>query len=65
MKTQGLFDPSEGCAYRGQNVYCTTELCLSVDRLEKDNKQGTMLVYIVYLMYTLSHVENWEYLHVR
>ena len=41
LKTQGLFDPSEVCAYRSQTVYCTTELCLSVDKLEKDNKQGT------------------------
>ena len=40
LKTQGLFDPSEVCAYRGQTVYCTTGLCLSVDKLDKDNKQG-------------------------
>ena len=40
LKTQGLFDPSEVSAYKGQTVYCTTELCLSVDKLEKDNKQG-------------------------
>ena len=40
LKTQGLFDPSEVCACRGQTVYCTTELCLSVDKLEKDNEQG-------------------------
>ena len=40
LKTQGLFDPSEVCANRGQTVYCTIELCLSVDKLEKDNKQG-------------------------
>ena len=34
-----LFDPCEVCAYRGQTVYCTTELCLSVDKLKKKNKQ--------------------------
>ena len=39
-KTRGLFDPSEVCAYRGQTVCCITELCLSVDKREKDNKQG-------------------------
>ena len=27
------------CAYRGQTVCCTTELWLSVDKREKDNKQ--------------------------
>ena len=62
LKTQGLFDPSEVCAYRGQTVYCTTELCLSVDKRKKTtNKEGTMLVYRVYVMYILSHVETWEY----
>ena len=40
LKTQGPFDPSDVCANRGQTVYCTTELCLSVDKLEKNNKQG-------------------------
>ena len=40
LKTRGLFDPSEVCAYRGRTVYCTTELSLSVDEMEKDNKQG-------------------------
>ena len=35
LKTQGLFDPSKVYAYRSQTVYCTTELCLSVDKLEK------------------------------
>ena len=32
MKTQGLFDP---CACTSQDEYCTTELCLSVDKLKK------------------------------
>ena len=40
LKTEGLFDPNEVCAHRGQTVYCATELCLSVDKLEKDSKQG-------------------------
>ena len=40
LKTIGLFDPNEVCAYRGQTVYRTTELCLSVDQWEEDNKQG-------------------------
>ena len=40
LKTKSLFDPDEVCAYRGQTVYCTTELCLSVNKREKDNKQG-------------------------
>ena len=45
-------------------MYCTTELCLSVDKRAKDNKQGTtMLVYNVYVKYILSRVGNWEYLH--
>ena len=39
LKNQDLFDPSEVCAYRGQTVCCTTELCLSVDKLEEDNEQ--------------------------
>ena len=40
LKTKGLFDPNDVCAYRGQTVYCTTELCLSVDKIQKDNRQG-------------------------
>ena len=40
LKTKSLFDPSEVCAYRGQTVHCATELCLSVDKREEDNKQG-------------------------
>ena len=32
---KGLYDPDEVCAYRGQTVFCTTELCLSVDIWEK------------------------------
>ena len=43
-------------------MYCTTELCLSVDKTKK-NKERTMLVYSVYVMYIRSHVENWDYLH--
>ena len=35
LKTQGLFDPSKVYADRSQTVYCTTEMCLSVDKLEK------------------------------
>ena len=46
-------------------MYCTTELCLSVDKREETtNKEGTMSVHNVYVMYILSRVENWEYLHV-
>ena len=59
MKTKRQFDPSEVCAYRGQTVYCTTELRLSVDKREKTtNKEGTMLVYSVYVMYIVSHDET-------
>ena len=59
LKTVGLFDPDEVCAYRGQTVYCTTELYLSVDKRKKTtNKGGTMLVYNVYVMYSLSHVKT-------
>ena len=39
-ETKSLFDPDEVCAYKSQTVYCTTELCLSVDKREKNNKQG-------------------------
>ena len=35
LKTQGLLDPSEVCAYWSQTVVCTIELCLSVDKLVK------------------------------
>ena len=46
-------------------MYCTTELYLSVDKRKKTtNKEGTMLVYNVYVMYILSRVENWEYLQI-
>ena len=38
MKTQGLFDPCEVCAYRDQSVQ-SSELCLSVDKVKKKNKQ--------------------------
>ena len=67
LKINGLFDPCEVCAYRGQTVYCTTELCLSVDKRKKrqQTKEGTMFVHSVYVMYILSRVENWEYLHER
>ena len=61
LQTKGLFDPSEVCPYRGQTGYCTTELCLSVDKREKDKQGRTMLVYNVNVMYILSRVENWEY----
>ena len=47
-----------------QAVYCTTELCLSVDKLEKknNNREGTMLVYRGQLLktentYTLVRLE--------
>ena len=40
LKTEGLFDPSEVCAYRGQTVYCATELCLSVDKRKKTTNKG-------------------------
>ena len=40
VKTKGPFDPSEVCAFRGQAVYCTSELSLSVEKRKKDNKQG-------------------------
>ena len=35
------------CVHGSQALYCTTELCLSVDKLkeEKNKKEGTMLVY--------------------
>ena len=41
LKTQGLFDPSEVCACRGRTVYCTIELCLSVDtgKRQETNKE--------------------------
>ena len=35
LKTEGLFDPDEVCTFRGKTVYCTTELCLSLDKREK------------------------------
>ena len=49
-RTQGLFDP---CACTGQDAYCTTELCLSVDKLRKkktnnkedSSKEENVLVY--------------------
>ena len=65
LKTQGLFDPYAVCACRCQTVYCASELCLSVDKLEKRQqiRKGTILVYSVYVMCILSRVENWEYLH--
>ena len=44
-------------------MYCTTELCLSVDKREKDNKQGRNDVSVQHVMYILSRVENWEHLH--
>ena len=44
-------------------MYCPTVLCLSVDKLKKTtNKERTMLVYGVYVLYFLSRVEIWEYL---
>ena len=36
-ETQGLFDP---CACTSQDEYCTTELCLSVDKRRKKKKTG-------------------------
>ena len=36
-ETQSLFDP---CACTSQDEYCSTELCLSVDKLRKKKKQG-------------------------
>ena len=57
LKTKGPFDPSEVCAFRGQAVYCTSELSLSVEKRKKTtNKEGTMSVCSVYVMYILSHV---------
>ena len=38
LKTKGL-EPNDVCAYRGQTVYCTTGLCLSVDKQKKDKEQ--------------------------
>ena len=38
------------CVHGSHAVYCTTELCLSVDKLKKkksNNWEGTMLVYRV------------------
>ena len=62
LKTGGL-EPNEVCTYRGQTVYCTNELCLWTKYKKTTDKEGTMLVYCVYVMYILSHVENWEHLH--
>ena len=48
------------CVHGSQAVYCTTELCLSVDKLkeEKKHREGTMLVYIgnvvVYILSTVK-----------
>ena len=54
LKTEGLFDRCEVCAYRGRTVYCTLELCLCIDKREKTiNKEGTMFMYSVYVMYIL------------
>ena len=44
-------------------MYCTTELCLSVDNLKEEGKkniEGTMLVYRgnVYVVYILSTVKT-------
>ena len=66
MKTQGLFDP---CACTSQDEYCTTELCLSVDKLKKKKKQTTGKTaarkrlcwctdVTVYVLYNLSHVKT-------
>ena len=43
-------------------LYCTTELCLSVDKTGKDNKQGRNDISVQCLckIYVLSRVENWE-----
>ena len=41
LNTRGQLDPSEVSAHRGQTVYCTTELCLSVNNIQKkDNRKG-------------------------
>ena len=48
LKTRGLLGPCEVCAYRGQTLYCTTELSLSVDKMEEENKERTTLVCNVY-----------------
>ena len=54
------------------NMIAEVRLCivqLSCDflwtrrRKNKTNKEGTMLVYSVCVVYILSRVENWEYLH--
>ena len=56
LKTKGPFDAREVCACRGKTVYCTTELCLWTKVKKTTNKEGTMLVYTVNVMYILSHV---------
>ena len=40
-------------------------ICLWTNGKKTTNKEGTMLVYMysVHVMYILSHIENWEYLH--
>ena len=64
-ETQGLFDP---CACTSQEKYCTTELCLSVDKLKK-KKQTTRKTAAwkrlrqctdvnVYVVYILSRVKT-------
>ena len=65
VELQALFDP---CACTSQDEYCTTELCLSVDKLKKKTKQttgktaaGKILCKCtdvnVYVVHNLSHVE--------
>ena len=56
LKTQGLFDPREVCAGRGQTVVCG-------HWKKTTNEEGTKLVYSVFVMYILLHVENLEYIH--
>ena len=45
---------------------CTVKLncvCLCVYGKKTTNKERTMLVYNVYVMFFLSRVENWEHIH--
>ena len=64
LKTQGLFDPSDVCAYRGQTVYCTTEICLSVDKREKDSKRRKERCQCaVFMQCTFCHTLKTENTH--
>ena len=59
------------CGVRTQRsdcvLYCTTELCLSVDKREKDKKQGKNDVSVPCLcnVHNLSRVQNLKNLHSR